>query len=275
MSVALFVPCYVDQLRPRIGLAALDLLRAAGHAVEFLDQAVCCGQPCLTAGEDGLAAALGRRVGELAAGFDTIVMPSGSCAATLRNHLPRWSPASAGTAERVMELTDFLEVDGRLPPPRNGFAHRVGLHASCHALRELRQGTPSETREPPREDPAAALLRRIPGLTLVDLTRRDECCGFGGVFSIEEQAVSSRMGRDRLADHRRGGADLIASTDVSCLLHLEGLARHDALGAVPPPVLHVAEILAEAHLGAGWLDRHADETSVPLPSTLGVRDGAR
>ena len=83
------------------------------------------------------------------------------------------------------------------------------------------------------------------------------------------------MGRDRLADHRRGGADLIASTDVSCLLHLEGLARHDALGAVPPPVLHVAEILAEAHLGAGWLDRHADETSVPLPSTLGVRDGAR
>jgi len=275
MAIALFVPCYVDQLRPRVGLAALELLEACGHDVTFLDDAVCCGQPFLTAGESTLAAKTGARFGEIAANFEAIVTPSGSCAGTLRTHLPRWAPSAAEVAGRVVELTAFLAEGAELPAASGSFPYRVGLHASCHALRELRQGDPSETRDPPRGDPAATLLSRVPRLSLVDLTRRDECCGFGGVFAVEEEAVSSRMGRDRVRDHVRAGATIITSTDVSCLLHLEGLVRREAAKKPTPSVLHVAEILAESHLGEGWLAHHADEASPPLPPAPEPSHGAR
>lgn len=258
MSVALFVPCYVDQLRPRVGLAALDLLRTVRTDVRVIDAATCCGQPFLTAGEQGHAKALGRRFAAAAQDAEAIVIPSGSCVATLRGHLPRLDADTAACAERVFELSDYLANSAGLPAPRTPFPHRVGLHASCHGLRELRQGNPSETREPTRPDPARALLERVPGLVLTDLARRDECCGFGGVFSVEEEAVSSRMGLDRLEDHRRGHARVLTSTDVSCLLHLEGLARRSG---PPLRVLHVAEILAESILGPGWLAQHADAAS--------------
>jgi L-lactate dehydrogenase complex protein LldE len=107
----------------------------------------------------------------------------------------------------------------------------------------LRLGTPSETREPARIDPARTLLSSIGELELVDLERRDECCGFGGLFCIEEEAVSCRMGLDRLADHQGAGADVITSTDISCLLHLDGLAQKNGFGF---RTMHVAEVLASS-----------------------------
>lgn len=247
MRVALFIPCYVDQLRPEVGLATLRLLEALGLEVVFPEDQTCCGQPFLTAGETRAAADLGRRYAEIFDGFDAIVTPSGSCAATIRGHLSRWLPGSQGdrVAERTKELCEFLMEGDRLRDFSGRFAHRVGLHSSCHALRELRLGNPSETREPARIDPARALLERLDGIELIDLLRRDECCGFGGIFSVREEAVSCRMGTDRLADHSRGGAQIIASTDVSCLLHLGGLAERRA---IPMRTLHVAEILAEGFL---------------------------
>ena len=255
MSIALFVPCYVDQLKPRVGLAALDLLRAAGFDVDVLSDVPCCGQPMLTAGEEPLARDLAMRFVEATRTYETVVTPSGSCASTLEIHGRRLVSDPPGGRARVVELTRFLDESDSLPAPATAFPHRVGVHASCHALRELRQGNPSETREGARPDPAVTLLDRISSLERIDLTRRDECCGFGGVFSVEEEAVSTRMGLDRLADHRRGRAEVLTSTDVSCLLHLEGLARR---GDTPLRVLHVAEILAEATLGPGWLERNAD-----------------
>lgn len=258
MSIALFVPCYVDQLRPRVGLAALDLLRAGGFDVHVLEDVACCGQPLLTAGEESLARDLVRRFVDGTRSFETVVTPSGSCAATLEIHGRRLAPSPPESRARVVELTRFLFENEALPTPASGFPHRVGLHASCHALRELRQGTPSETREASRPDPAADLLSRVSGLELIDLSRRDECCGFGGVFSVEEEAVSARMGLDRLEDHRRGRAEVLTSTDVSCLLHLEGLARRQRS---PLRILHVAEILAETTLGPGWLERNAQRGS--------------
>lgn len=255
MSIALFVPCYVDQLKPRVGLAALDLLRAAGLEAEVLTDVACCGQPLLTAGEEPRARELATRFVDRTRGYETVVTPSGSCAATLEIHGDRLVPNPPGGRPRVVELTRFLSENGTLPTPGHGFPARVGLHASCHALRELRQGTASETRTAPHPDPAASLLSQVPDLDLIDLSRRDECCGFGGVFSVEEEAVSTRMGLDRLEDHRRGRAEVLTSTDVSCLLHLEGLARRQS---APLRILHIAEILAEATLGPGWLERNAD-----------------
>lgn len=245
MRVALFVPCYIDQLRPEVGLAALDVLDALGFDIIYPESQTCCGQPFLTAGEVGPARKLSRHYIDVFEGFDEIVTLSGSCAAMVRRQLPALVPGSVAVevAGRTREFCEFLVDHGAASTPLGRFPSRVGLHASCHALRELRLGTPSETREPARLDPARTLLSSIDGLELVDLTRRDECCGFGGLFSVEEEAVSCRMGLDRLADHRKAGAEVIASSDDSCLLHLGGLARRRGFSV---RLMHVAEILASS-----------------------------
>ena len=247
-NIALFVPCYVDQLRPSVGLAALQLLEARGFSVAVPREQTCCGQPFLSAGATRDAARLAANFVRVFARYDAVVAPSGSCAAMLRKHLVQLVPGNEarGASERVYELCEFLATQGgadgtAAPLPSGEPPQRVALHASCHALRELRLGSPSETREPPRIDPARLLLERVPGLELVPLARPDECCGFGGVFAVAEEAVSCRMALDRLADHLAARAEFVTSTDVSCLIHLEGVARRRKL---PLRVLHVAEILA-------------------------------
>ena len=163
----------------------------------------------------------------------------------VRNHYhglvgedPRYPGVRKATYELCEFLTDVLRVThvpGRLP-------RRVGLHQSCHGLRELRLGAGSERRVAPF-DKVAPLLRSIEGLELVALTRPDECCGFGGTFAVAEEAVSTFMGQDRIADHLRAGAEVITGTDVSCLMHMDGLARR---AGSPVAFRHVAELLAEA-----------------------------
>lgn len=245
MRIALFVPCYVDQLKPEVGLAALEVFDSLGFETVYPEDQTCCGQPFLTAGEVGRAQSLGRHHIDVFEGFDEIVTLSGSCAAMVRRQLPLLVPGSRTeeVARRTREFCEFLVDHGAASKPLGRFPNRVGLHASCHALRDLRLGTPSETREPARIDPARTLLSSIGELELVDLERRDECCGFGGLFSIEEEAVSCRMGLDRLADHQGAGADVITSTDISCLLHLDGLAQKNGFGF---RTMHVAEVLASS-----------------------------
>lgn len=282
MRLALMIPCYIDQLKPEVGIAALRVLEACGHEVVFPEAQTCCGQPFLTAGEVERAKPLGAHYIDVFESFDCVVTPSGSCAATIRRHLPSWIEGSAAeqTAGRTLEFCEFLasEEGGGEALPTGRFDHRVGLHASCHALRELGLGTPTETRNAPIADPAAKLLSRIEGLELVDLTRRDECCGFGGLFSVAEEAVSCRMGLDRLADHQGARAAVIASTDASCLMHLEGLATKRGM---PFRMMHVAEILAASCLPAE--DDGSHNLRIPVPAGDAdadarrdeVRDGTR
>ena len=167
----------------------------------------------------------------------------------VRNHYgelvgdePGFDRLRRNTYELCEYLVDVLEVtrvEGRFP-------HKVGLHESCHGLRELRLGSGSERRVPPFNK-VRGLLEQLAGIELVDLARPDECCGFGGTFAVSEEAVSCMMGADRVADHEGAGAEIITGTDMSCLMHLDGLVRR---ARRPMRVMHIAEVLAASQAEA-------------------------
>jgi L-lactate dehydrogenase complex protein LldE len=147
----------------------------------------------------------------------------------------------AKTFELCEFLTDVLHVErvsGRFP-------HKVGLHQSCHGLRELRLGSASELggAGDAKSNKARKLLESLTGIELTQLSRPDECCGFGGTFAVAEEAVSCMMGLDRIHDHQQAGTEVLTANDMSCLLHLGGLISRQR---VPMRVMHIAEILAES-----------------------------
>ena len=235
MDVALFVPCYVDQLTPQVGLATVELLERLGVIVHYPEAQTCCGQPMANAGcADPL---LEKRFLEIFAPYEYVVCPSGSCTSMVRNHYVADSPVR----RRVYELTEFI-VDVLKRPLPGRYPHKVGLHKSCHGLRELRLGSGSERRVP-AFDKARSLLEPLEGITLVQLERPDECCGFGGTFAVAEEAISCAMGKSRIADHEQAGAEVIVAGDQSCLLQLQGLLSR---AGNPLHTLHIAEVLAEA-----------------------------
>lgn len=235
MTVGLFVPCYIDQFYPHVAVATLELLERLGCEVAYPRDQTCCGQPMANAGCEVDAAGAHRRFEESFRTYDCVVGPSGSCVLHVREHVS----AASGLGDRTYELCQFLVEVLQVEDLDVSFPRRVGLHAACHGLRGLRLAKSTERRDPPF-DHVARLLGMVDGIELIDLRRPDECCGFGGTFSVSEEAVSVRMGRDRLADHLQNGAEVITSTDMSCLMHLDGLVRREGL---PLQVLHVAEIL--------------------------------
>ncbi|QDU26372.1 Lactate utilization protein A [Anatilimnocola aggregata] len=242
-TIGLFIPCYVDQLFPKVGLATLDLLESLGQTVEFPAAQTCCGQPMANTGCVNDARPLARRFLEIFQPYDYVVAPSGSCVAMVRHHYeellhgePGFEELKAKTFELCEFLTDVLKIE-KLP---GRFPHRVGLHQSCHGLRELRLGSCSEVMGP-QFSKVKQVLQMIEGIEFVPLTRPDECCGFGGTFAVSEEAVSCLMGEDRVADHEQAGAEVLTANDMSCLMHLDGIIRRQKK---PIRVLHVAEILS-------------------------------
>jgi L-lactate dehydrogenase complex protein LldE len=238
-GVALFIPCYVDQLYPEVGLATVDLLERYGVHAEYPEEQTCCGQPMANSGCFADAALLARKFVKLFAKYDSIVCPSGSCTSMVRNHYAHLLGSDPKLP--VFELCEFLH-DVVKVKPRGRFRHRVGLHQSCHGLRELRLAAGSERCIEPF-DKMRSLLSGLEGIELLPLSRPDDCCGFGGTFAVAEEAVSCAMGKDRIADHLQAGAEIIAGADVSCLMHMSALMRRDR---TPMRVMHVAQILAEA-----------------------------
>lgn len=248
MRVGLFVPCYIDQLYPDVGFASLELLKAHGVQVEVPAGPACCGQLLTNRGAVAAARPLATDFETAFSGFDYVVCPSGSCSAALHHHAGWFGTPSSGAARRVYELCQFLvqvlgvERSGG-PASRVRFPYKVALHESCHGLRELGLGRPSELggmAARASASPARALLEQLPALTLVEPERTDECCGFGGSFSVVEPQVSARMGSDRLGDFERAGAEVVTSADMSCLMHLSGLSERQGR---PLRVMHVAQVL--------------------------------
>ena len=238
MRVALYVTCLVDLMRPSVAFASLRLLEAAGCEVIVPEGQTCCGQPAWSAGERALAADLARKaIGELE-GYDYVVIPSGSCADQIRNVYPQlladdpaWGQRARTLAERVYELTSFLVDVLKLSAVPNQFDGSVTYHDSCKGLRGL------AIKRQPRD-----LLARVPGLSLKEMSECEECCGFGGAFSVKFGEVSTKI-VDRKCDAiAAAGADAVVGGDLGCLMNIEGRLRRR--GDETTRVLHVAEVLA-------------------------------
>ena len=242
MRIGLFVPCYIDQFYPRVAIATLELLEKLGATVDYPPGQTCCGQPMANAGCKGDAMGAARLFVRNFSEYDYIVAPSGSCVLHVRDHLhglPQEAEAARRVRENTFELCEFLHKVLQVEALDSHFPHRVGLHLSCHGQRGLRLAQASEIMGPDYSI-QRDLLTMVGGLQLVELDRRDECCGFGGTFAVSEEAVSMRMGKDRIDDHLRQGAEVITAGDMSCLMHLEGILRRQGRTT---PVLHIAEIL--------------------------------
>ncbi len=245
MQIGLFIPCYIDQFYPQVGLATLDVLEHFGCEVHFPESQTCCGQPMANAGLHAEARPIAQNFLRTFADYDYIVSPSGSCVAMVRHHYERVlgntdevHRIGHKTYELCEFLTDVLEIDHLT----GTFPHRVGIHQACHGLRELRLASDSELVGPEFNKPRQ-LISSLVGIQLTELTRPDECCGFGGLFAVSEEAVSCMMGNDRIADHERNGTEILTSADMSCLMHLDGLIRRQSK---PIRIMHIAEIMNAA-----------------------------
>jgi L-lactate dehydrogenase complex protein LldE len=242
MKAALFVPCYVDAFFPEVAIATLELLERLGVDVEYpLDQ-TCCGQPMANSGCHADAEATEALFVRNFAGYDYIVTPSGSCTHHVRDHFIAVPQTDAVQQVRrsTWELVDFLHDVLKVRAfPWASFPHAVGLHIGCASLRALRQASASEIEEPSFSRPLE-LLSAVDGIRFVTPQRPDECCGFGGTFSVFEEPVSARMGYDKVQDHRDAGAEYIVSGDMSCLMHQKGCAERLGL---PVKFIHIAQIL--------------------------------
>ena len=256
MKVSLFVPCYVDAFFPEVAIATLELLERFGCEVHYPTEQTCCGQPMSNAGCAEDAAGAEALFVRNFAGSAYIVSPSGSCVHHVREHFRGGGggdeePNEESDTTRLVrahtwELTEFLhDVIGAREFPWAEFAHTVGLHIGCSSLRKLGLASASEDVHAKAFSKPRTLLGAVKGLRFAEPERPDECCGFGGTFSVFEEPVSARMGYDKVSDHQRAGAEVIVSPDMSCLMHQKGCAERMGL---PVKFMHIAQVLNGARL---------------------------
>ena len=201
----------------------------SGVEVEFPEGQTCCGQPMANTGCAADAAPLARRFLEVFRDYPYVVVaPSGSCVAMVRHHYDQFLQGEPGFEElkqKTYELCEFLTDVLQVQHWDGSFPYRVGLHQSCHGLRELRMGPLQRTDGSGFSKPRQAAGDAARDIEFSELQRPDECCGFGGTFAVNEEAVSCMMGLDRLADHEQAGTQVLTAADVSCLMHMQGLIQ--------------------------------------------------
>ena len=194
------------------------------------------------AGFEKMADNLAKSFDEKFADFDYVVAPSASCAAFVKINYPRLLKGKheCQTSQKIMDVVEFLHDIVKPTSLPSRFPHVVSVHNSCHGVRELGLSSPSE-RNIPSFSKIKDLLQLVQGITVKEPERVDECCGFGGMFSVEEQAVSVQMGTDKIERHMATGAEYITGPDSSCLMHMQGIAKR--LNK-PVKFIHVVQILA-------------------------------
>jgi L-lactate dehydrogenase complex protein LldE len=235
-KVSLFVPCFVDQLLPEVAVDTVKVLRRIGYTVEFPEDQTCCGQPAFNTGYWDEARPCAEHFVQVFKNAEVVVCPSGSCVTMIRTFYPDLLATSSlrddaiALASRTFELSEFLVKIAAVTQLGATFPHSVTYHASCHGLRELHL----------RDEPLQ-LLRHVNGLKLIEMTRYDECCGFGGTFALKFADISAAMGNSKADSVAATGAEFVTAIDPSCLLHLQGILgkRHAA-----PRTIYLASILA-------------------------------
>lgn len=237
MRITLFIPCFVDQLFPQAGMAMVSVLERLGHQVEFAERAVCCGQPPFNSGYWDEARSVAGRIIEVLQTAEHVVIGSGSCGAMLRNFYPELfhghplENQAHDLSARTFEFSEFLVKKLGLTDVGARFDASVTFHDGCHGLREL------NIKNEPRQ-----LLQNVRGLTLVEMTDGETCCGFGGTFAVKFPMISTAMGENKCNNVLATNADYLVSNDLSCLMHLQGLANKRGQKF---QTLHLAEVLAK------------------------------
>ncbi len=235
--VALFVTCLVDMFRPSVGFAAIRLMESAGCVVEVPRDQTCCGQPAWNSGDRATARDIARRTIETFEGYDHVVAPSGSCAATIVKDYPAmfdegdpWRARAEALAARTHEIVSFLTdvLDVRSVSAK--LDATATYHDSCSGLRSL--GVKAQPRK---------LLASVEGLELREMKEADVCCGFGGTFCVKYPEISNKMVGDKTANIAESGADLLLAGDLGCLLNMAGKLSREGR---PVKARHVVEVLA-------------------------------
>jgi L-lactate dehydrogenase complex protein LldE len=236
-TISLFIPCFVDQLLPQVAVDTVKVLRRLGYGVDYPEGQTCCGQPAFNTGYWDEARPCAERFVKVFKQAEVVVCPSGSCATMVRNFYRDLLTASSlrddalTLATRTFELSEFLVKVAAVTEVGAVFPHTVTYHASCHGLRELKL----------RDEPLQ-LLRQVKGLTLIDMARSEECCGFGGTFATKFPDISAAMGTSKAECVAATSAEFVTAIDPSCLLHMEGiLGKRHALTRT----IHLASILAQ------------------------------
>lgn len=242
MKIGLFIPCYIDLIYPKVGIATLQLLEKFELDVGYPLNQTCCGQPMSNSGDEADSAATKRLFVDNFKDYDCVIGPAGSCVNEVRCHFDAIEQTDdvkhvqQHTYELVEFLHDILRVDSF---PWSQFPHSVAIHNSCSSIRGLGIAKPSEIIGAPF-DKTEALLSKVQGLVIVPLDRPDDCCGFGGTFCVTDETVSARMGLDKVHDQIRHGAEYVVSPDMSCLMHQQGIARRAGYDL---KFVHVAQVL--------------------------------
>lgn len=243
LKIGLFIPCYVNAVYPEVGIATYKLLKYFGLNIDYPMNQTCCGQPMANAGFEDKGLATIKKFGDIFKDYDYVVGPSASCVAFVKENHPQILAAHGHACQTEGKIYDVCEFLHDIVKPDNlpgEFPHKVSVHNSCHGVRELNLSSASELNIP-MYSKIKDLLSLKKGIEIEEPERVDECCGFGGMFAVEEEAVSCAMGRDKLQNHMNTGAEYITGADSSCLMHMQGIARRDKL---PVKFIHAVEILA-------------------------------
>lgn len=240
MKVGLFIPCYIDQFYPQVAVATMELLERLNCEIIFPLNQTCCGQPMANSGFSGMTKGCNKNFVANFSDVDYIVSPSGSCVLHIKEHLHDEKEIVAlHIRKHIYELTEFMVDILNVEYLGSRFPHKVGLHVSCHGQRGLHVSSMSELVAPSFSKPEK-LLNMVKDIQIMLPERWDECCGFGGTFCVFEEAVSVKMGKDRIKEHEANHVEYITAIDVSCLMHLEGILKRKKSNM---QVRHIAEIL--------------------------------
>ena len=233
MKVGLFIPCYIDQFYPEVGKASYSLLVKAGFEVFYSAEQTCCGQPLSNAGYGRATEGAEEHWLNIFKDCEVVVGPTGSCVYHINHHF------SQKPAIPVYEISAFFLNYANLPIKPDSFKGNIAILKSCHNLRGLKDGNSSELMGK-EKSAAEQIIDQITSLHQVFPERSDECCGFGGLFSVKEEAVSVAMGRQRIKEFIDCKAEIITGTDMSCLMHIDGIMKREKVAI---EVIHIAEII--------------------------------